>query len=701
MTQDSPATYWEMIRVRLRTVGPGRVALVGMGKLMRPLAHRWRRMRAAHPPVMMGDRDLARALHVQERELPGCVAEVRRAMGRRLPTGPGDASTLRSLYREQAPDELESCVQSADRLCEHVFDLLGSGPISLGERIDWHRDFKSGFRWDPDAHYFEVAQRVESGVDIKVPWELSRCQHLPVLAQAYLLTGRPRYAQEVTSQIADWIDQNRTGRGVNWACPMEVAIRAVNWLWAIALIAESPDMTDRWLSDVLASLISHGRHLMENLERRSDGITTNHYLADVVGLLYLGLCLPECRDSAAWRTFAVRELEREMERQVRADGVHYESSIPYHRLVGEMFLSSALLCRHHEIRLADSFHRKLRLMCDFVSAYTKPNGLAPQVGDGDNGRLHILSGYGTVDPRDHRHFLAVGSVLYDHDEWWRHAGPRRVEALWFGRAGRDRFSRAPEKEALSKTSAAFPSGGLYIIRDRDDYVLFNCSPVGTSGIGTHKHNDILSLELHLDGEDIVVDSGSFLYTADPRMYDLFRSTAHHSTVKIDGREQNRFIPGKFFCLHQDGAPLVLEWEHGDTLDRVSAEFDGYRRLSDPVRHRRDVLVRRPDFSVQVIDHFSGRHGRSTPHTFEWTWTCAPGCRIETVPDGWEIISNGRRVHMTAPVHEPDGAAMRIDATVLQGLLAPSYGSVRDAVWLRWRWSGILPSAAKFTITKGR
>jgi hypothetical protein len=480
---------------------------------------------------------------------------------------------------------------------------------------------------------------------------------------------------------------------------MEVAIRAVNWLWAIALIAESADATDRWLTDVLASLICHGRHLKVNLERRTDGISTNHYLADVVGLLYLGLCLPECRDSSAWRTFAVRELEREMERQVLSDGVHYESSISYHRLVCEMFLSSALLCRHHAVPLSDAFHRKLRLMCEFVSAYTKPNGLAPQVGDGDNGRLHVLTGYGSVDPRDHRHLLAVGAALYDHDEWWGHAGHRRVEALWCGQQGRDRFSRAPEKEAPSKTSAAFPSGGFYIIRDHDDYLLFNCNPVGTSGIGTHKHNDILSLELHLGGEDMVVDPGSFLYTADPRMYDLFRCTAHHSTVMIDGREQNRFIPGKFFCLHHDGSPLVLEWEHGETLDRVSAEFDGYRRLSDPIRHRRELLVHRPGFSVQVIDHFSGRIGRSVPHTIEWTWTCAPGCRVETVQNGWEIVASGRRVHMTAPVCKLQESFVNIEATVERGLIAPSYGTVREATWLRWRWSGTLPSTVTVTITK--
>jgi hypothetical protein len=73
--------------------------------------------------------------------------------------------------------------------------------------------------------------------------------------------------------------------------------------------------------------------------------------------------------------------------------------------------------------------------------------------------------------------------------------------------------------------------------------------------------------------------------------------------------------------------------------------------------------------------------------------------VEAAQNGWEIISAGRRMHMTVPVCKPDGAVLDIEATVEQGLVAPSYGTVCEAMWLRWRWSGIPPSAAMFTITK--
>jgi hypothetical protein len=298
--------------------------------------------------------------------------------------------------------------------------------------------------------------------------------------------------------MTSWIEANPTGCGVNWACPMDVAIRAVNWLWALALLAGSPLMTEVWLTEVLASLVAHGRFLMDNLEVRDDGVTTNHYLADLVGLLYLGLCLKEVHDAEGWKAFALRELVREMDRQVLADGAHYESSLSYHRLVTEMFLSSAVLCRCHGLELPPTFHDRLEKMCEFVQGYTKPNGLAPQIGDGDNGRLHILTGYGHADVRDHRHLLAVGAVLFDRPDWWSASGPSWVEGLWFGGLRCAAWRREPV--SAQSGSRAFPEAGLYILRGRADYALLNCNPLGSRGVGTHKHNDLLAVEMHLGGK---------------------------------------------------------------------------------------------------------------------------------------------------------------------------------------------------------
>ncbi|MCZ6780773.1 MAG: heparinase II/III family protein, partial [Nitrospirae bacterium] len=515
MTEGVKVTRWEWVRNRIRQLGPAALVRVVLHVASRPVARRLRRIQAGLTGTRVGPMELARALDVDREALPEIAEGFRQAMRTRLPVGPDDAKEVLACLDRHVPDVASSTVAVADRVCDHVFDLLGSGPVNLGPEIDWHRDFKSGYRWDPETFYTDVPFGHVSGVDIKVPWELSRCQHVPVLAQAYLLTGEERYAREAVAQMRNWLAANPPQFGVNWACPMDVGIRAVNWLWTAGLLADAPDADKEFFADLLGGLLAHGRYLMGNLEVGADGITSNHYLANIVGLLYLGLCVPELPEAEAWRTFAVSALVEEMDRQVLPDGVDYESSIPYHRLVTEMFLSAALLCRHHHVPLPRAFLDRLARMLEFVRAYTKPSGLAPQVGDADDGRLHVLHGYGTADPRDHRHLLALGALLFERQDWWAEAGPAWPEALWFGGARSGPWNRPPKGAPVTSESAAFPNAGLYMMRCSDDYVLFNASAVGTRGIGNHKHNDLLAVEVHLGGEDILVDPGSYLYTSAP------------------------------------------------------------------------------------------------------------------------------------------------------------------------------------------
>jgi hypothetical protein len=588
---------------------------------------------------------------------------------------------------------------AAERICDHVFDLLGSGPVALGSEIDWHLDFKSGTRWDRRLFYTEVPFGHVPGADIKVPWELSRCHHLPVLAQAYLLVGDERYAREVIAQIRDWLATNPPQFGVNWASPMDVAIRAVNWLWTAGLLSEAAECGDEFSAQLLAGLLAHGRFLRANLEMDGQGVTTNHYLAGVVGLLYLGLCLPELGEAGEWRTFATQALVRELDRQVLPDGVDYESSIPYHRLVTEMFLSAAALCRHHGVQLPPPFWTQLERMVEFVQAYTKPNGLAPQVGDADDGRLHVLTGYGITDPRDHRHLLALGAVLFEREDWWVAAGPSWPEALWFGGCRGERWSRPPKDSPPPGGSMSFPDAGLYVMRHDRDYILFNCGPVGTRGLGNHKHNDLLALEVHLGGEDILVDPGSYLYTSDPGARNAFRATAAHATVVVDGEEQNRLRPESLFSLRPDARPRVLAWEPGAIRDRCVAEHDGYCRLPTPVVHRRVVTFEKGTGRLEVQDRLDHPEGGGGTHELVWTFPFAPGCCLEPVANGWVIHTTSQRVRIEMPFRQPEGEGFPVDVEVGEGWVSPRYGVREKVPVMRWRWRGPIPLTVRFALQR--
>ena len=146
-------------------------------------------MQIARRPYRVDGQALAEALGTTPDGVGAVMARLKTDLSNRLPVAADDVPSIRAIYREQVPDLLTAMIESADQVCDHVFDLLGSGPVPLGETIDWHRDFKSGYRWDPDLCFLDIPHGQRQGVDIKVPWELSRGHHLVLLAQAVLLTG--------------------------------------------------------------------------------------------------------------------------------------------------------------------------------------------------------------------------------------------------------------------------------------------------------------------------------------------------------------------------------------------------------------------------------------------------------------------------------------------------------------------------------
>ena len=529
----------------------------------------------------------------------------------------------------------ETTLRDADRIANGVVRILGADAVSIVEsdagatgarRVRWHGDIIAGYEWSPAAFYKDI--EIPHGVaDIKVPWEISRCQHLPVLGMAYAIWGDDRYAEEIVAQIRDWIGQNKPGYGANWSCAMEVAIRAVNWLWAFHFIRQASPLDDAFAVEFLASLVSHARHIHRNIETYAGGVTTNHTLADYLGLYYLGTMLPEFSEAGTWLRTGQAGLEACMKSQVTSDGADFENSLAYHRLVLEMFVGAYLLGHLNHNSFSRAFARGLERMIEFVGAYTRPDGLAPLIGDSDDGRLQILSRYFDWDPRDHRYLLALGAELFDRDDFAGQAagGPGGIEEVtWLlGRQPRQllRDHELHRPAPSPATSRAFPSSGRYILRHGDHHVVVCADEPGTGGLANHKHNDMFSFELTVAGVPIVVDGGSFAYTGDPPSRDRFRSTAAHSTIVIDGLEQNE--PLGPFALRVDSHVEVHQWLTTAVVDYLDMSHTGYERVG--VRHRRQFTFIKEPFMWLVLDTLVGR-GR---HTLDSYIHLAPGGDLES------------------------------------------------------------------------
>lgn len=528
------------------------------------------------------------------------------------------------LQRELFPRETEQLLARASFITnDHRWSLLGYGEKDFGAKINWLRDPLSGADWPLDYHC-DIPLARGDGSDARVLWELNRLGHLITLGRAFAMTNSESFAAEFFAQLAGWREQNPTGLGPNWACAMEVALRAMNLLVAFELFRHSTLLDEERLSLMLKLFAHHGEHIRRNLEF-SYISTSNHYLSDVVGLFWLGLMLPELEAARGWREFALREMLREMDKQILPDGADYEASTGYHRFVLELFLHSFIIARLNGVEIEERYWQRLRAMLEYLRAIVRPDGRAPLIGDTDSGQvLPVRQRAGD----DHAYVLALGAAIFDEPRF-RNDWPMPEELLWFmGEEGVLDYERLPPRSE-GVASQAFSDAGTYVMREADLYLLFNASGNGLGGRGSHGHNDALSLEVAACGRSFIIDPGTYVYTSDLGERHVFRSTAYHSTVEVDNAEQNTTSELMPFVIGDEAHPSVLRWDTGPERDYVVAEHDGYARLRPaPVKHRRSVEFFKRERYWAIEDTLAGEG----EHIFRFRYHFAEGLELSVGAD---------------------------------------------------------------------
>src|SRR2546423_11043827 len=462
------------------------------------------------------------------------LAHFRSRVRPRFFPGFADPKQTADLQRQLFPAETARLIARADRIVEeHCWPLLGFGEKCFGKvEIQWNRDPLSGFDW-PLEYHADIELIRNDGSDARVIWELNRLSHLVTLGRSYAVTNNDRLSHEFLRQLGSWRAQNPVGRGINWSCAMEVALRAMNLLAAFALFLRSPQLDEFALKEQLRMFDQHGAHIRRNLEF-SHIATSNHYLCDVAGLLWLGVMLPELAPASEWREFGLRELLAEMKKQILPDGADCEASTGYHRLKAEVFLYSFVLGHLNGIDIEGKNWAKLRELIEYMRAYLRPDGRAPLIGDSDSGRTLPIADRAADD---HEYVIAVGATVFQDAKLKIQNSKLPEEVLWIlGDRGVTDFDRV--RPSADPASSDFPDAGVYVLRDDDLYLLFNASDTGMNGRGSQGHNDVLSVEVSACGVPFIIDPGSYVYTANLRERHLFRSPAYHSTVQVAGERRN-------------------------------------------------------------------------------------------------------------------------------------------------------------------
>lgn len=493
-------------------------------------------------------------------------------------------------------------IERAHRIRLGRFDLLGLQELDFGTPPDWHLEPVANLR-APVTHWSRIAYldpRVAG--DKKITWELNRHGYFTTLGRAYLYTNDETHAATFAAHLASWMDANPPKQGINWASNLEVAFRAVAWLWAFHFFRASPHITPALFTRALKFLFLHARHLETYLSTYFSPNT--HLTGEALGLYYLGTLLPEFKHASRWRAIGRQVFLDTMARHVQADGVYFEHASYYHRYTADFCLHFHILAELNGDAPPQDFQARTMLLLDHLMHVTKPDGATPRYGDDDGGRFVALDESALTDFRT---TLRTGASLFKRADY-KHVAELGAddtlagveETAWLlganGVAALDNLDARPPVE----TSHAFTTSGYCVMRDawtKDaNYMLFDGGAHGTKG-GAHAHADALSFELAAHGRTMLVDPGTYTYTKSPDLRDLFRTTAAHNTLTIDGESSS--VPAASAFAWQHSADGSLEkWIAGKRFDLAQATHDGYLRLKPfPARHTRRVLFLKNDYWI--------------------------------------------------------------------------------------------------------
>lgn len=569
----------------------------------------------------------------------------------------GGEAERAELIRTMLPDETEAALREADRICNHRFSLLGYEELDFGAEIDWHLDPVHGRR-APQKPWSKIAYLdfVEVG-DHKIVWELNRHQHLVTLAKARVFTGDRRYLDELIRQWRSWQSANRYPIGINWASSLEVAFRALSWIWIEHLLPDEAANAE-FHRELVGGLEFHGRYIERFLSTYFSPNT--HLLGEALALFFLGTLYPGMARATRWRNEGWGILTEQAKHQVRADGVYFEQSLHYHVYALDFFLHARWLAQLNEMAIPGEFDTTLQKMLDVVEALAQA-GPAEGFGDDDGGRLFNPQRNQTHHMTDP---LGVGALLYERKD--APGAGLTEESIWlFGDRAVTRLSQASGRDSV--VARAFDQGGLYIMGGSSPcshQLVVDAGPQGTGRSG-HGHADALSIRLTADGRRWLVDSGSGIYVgAERSLRDFFRGTGAHNTLRVNGEDQA--VPGDAFSWTQIPETKVERWVAGSGFSYLVASHDGYRRLSEPVTHQRSVFsVGDGLYLLRDAVVGSGRH------SVEVHWHFAPGTQVEAMNEG--ILATAESAQSCVQLRFAHDGAWSHD--IVEGQHSPAYGRI--------------------------
>jgi hypothetical protein len=529
-------------------------------------------------------------------------------------------------WRENTPSfvitERESLTFPKEKITslKDKFEKISNGEIcffsydwkNLGLDYDWVTNPDSGYRYDISKHWSEISDLNPSNGDIKYVWEKSRFSYLLTIIR-YDYHFEEDHAEFVFSEIESWIAANPINQGPNWRCSQEISLRIFNWCYALTFYKNSDALTEKRWVKIQHVIYWSLHHVYHHINFSRIAVRNNHAITETLVLSLSELLFPFIPETKKWANKGRAWFEKEIAYQIYEDGTFLQFSMNYHRVVIQLLSLGISLTEKHHVPFSSTVYYRSYKSLDFLyQCLQEENGFLPNYGANDGAWFFPLS---ETLYRDYRpqlntlHLILTKKSLYSIFEI-------EEDAFWLF-PDKKIGSKNPKALVTKKYGAiTYDVGGYFILRSKDSFSFIRC--------GKYKdrpsHADNLHLDIWINGENVLRDSGTYKYNTDKENSDYFTGSKGHNTVMLGN--QSQMLKGSRFIWFYWSQGLFGKWEETEKSYVFSGAISAFRFINPKIVHSRKVTVSKiqKEWIIDdTVEHGDGFIKKQIWHVDDFDW----------------------------------------------------------------------------------
>lgn len=453
---------------------------------------------------------------------------------------------------------------------------------------------KASHLWNFNLHYFEFAI---------------------ALAGSYIKSKDIKYYSKFKELLISWSENNNDLKGDAWQA-YTISLRIPNLFICFDLFGKVFEDDNEFREQILQNIYLQYKYLMQHQEQHLLG---NHYFENLKTIL---ICSIYFKEDSIYKTY-FSKLQKQIKEQILEDGMHFELSLMYHKIVLEDIIRIAFCLQQRKPEDVKSLIPTIQKMVDILASLEKGMGKMPLFNDAGDG------------------------VAKETDQLLKAA--RQLVGI----------------EPRYRTN--FPEAGYYKYYKENIAIMFDAGRLGPNYMPGHGHCDALSFELSVGGKPVFVNSGTYQYQGELRGY--FRSTEAHNTIKI-GNQQQSECWSEHRVARRIGNVIFKENEHG-----LFGAYENHLGNS----HQRNIEL--TDTKMLIIKDRVKVRSESIIHSY---LHLAPNLTVEEKEDGdYKVFNDNNQLICTINKIGVEKVIVHTDGSLTN--YSPAFGLLEKKVVIEFQW----------------